>query len=237
MARFPRHFLPGTPVHLIQRGNNRQGCFYTNRDYIVYADKLRESSLVYGVAIHSFVLMTNHIHLLCTPSTSTGISQLMQALGRYYVRYVNSTYRRTGTLWEGRFKASMVDSATYLLTVSRYIELNPVRARMVSHPAEYSWSSYRFNALGKTLKLITPHEVYLSLGANPAERQRHYQALFRQQIPEYTQQEIRTAALKAWVLGDGKFKRQIEKQLGFNIPPFPKGGDRKSADYISKHPH
>lgn len=120
MPRSPRRFLPGVPVHLIQRGNDRKACFFTDRDYVVYLDKLRESCKVHRVSIHSFVLMTNHVHLLCTPEQSESVSQMMQGLGRYYVRYINSTYQRTGTLWEGRFKASLVSTERYLLTVSRY---------------------------------------------------------------------------------------------------------------------
>lgn len=233
MPRPPRMFLPSIPVHLIQRGNDRAACFYTDRDYVVYLDKLRDSSIVHRVAIHSFVLMTNHVHLLCTPEDSIGLSRMMQGLGRYYVRYINSTYKRTGTLWEGRFKASMVNTEKYLLTVSRYIELNPVRAKMVDHPAEYTWSSYRRNALGKKFKIITPHPAYLALGSNSHERQMRYQALFNQHISEYTLEQIRTAANKAWVLGDGKFKQQIEQQLGYQLPPFPRGGDRKSKKFTS----
>lgn len=228
MPRHPRAFLPGVPVHLIQRGNNRQVCFYTERDYVVYLDKLRESSTSYGVAIHSFVLMTNHVHLLCTPSCADGISRMMQGLGRYYVRYVNSAYRRSGTLWEGRFKASMVHSEQYLLTVSRYIELNPVRANMVGHPAEYPWSSYRKNGVGKPVRLLTPHSVYLRLGRTDAERQAAYRELFDSEIPELTLEQIREAANKSWVLGSGRFKQQIESQLGRQLPPFPRGGDRRS---------
>jgi len=135
LPRHPRNFLPGIPVHVIQRGNNRQACFYTDQDYAVYLDKLLDSSTTCKVNIHSYVLMTNHVHLLCTPSYTEGISMMMQGLGRYYVRYFNSAHTRSGTLWEGRFKASMVSSEQYLLTVSRYIELNPVRAAMVQHPA------------------------------------------------------------------------------------------------------
>ena len=231
MARQPRTFLPGNPVHLLQRGNNRQVCFFKGVDYTVYLDKLREASRDYAVAIHSFVLMTNHVHLLCTPTNENGISHMMQGLGRYFVRYINEAYGRTGTLWEGRFKASMVNSEPYLLTVSRYIELNPVRAGMVTHPAEYPWSSYRGNALDYAIQMLTPHPVYLALGQSDAERQLHYRALFDAQIPELTLEQIRTAANKSWVLGDGRFKQQIEKQLGHSLPPFPRGGDRKSTRF------
>ncbi|MFK7865703.1 MAG: transposase, partial [Pseudohongiellaceae bacterium] len=191
-------------------------------------NKLRESSAACGVAIHAFVLMTNHVHLLCTPSNAKSISLMMQGLGTYYVRYVNSTYQRSGTLWEGRFKASMIHSEQYLLTVSRYIELNPVRAAMVKHPAEYPWSSYRRNSAGKTIRLLTPHSVYLRLGKTDPERQRAYRSLFNTVIPEFTVEQIREATNKSWVLGNGKFKQRIEKQLGRKLPPLPRGGDRKT---------
>ncbi len=180
------------------------------------------------MAVHGFVLMTNHVHLLVTPTSADGASQLLQSLGRYYVRYINSTCQRTGTLWEGRFKASLVDSERYFLTVSRYIELNPVRACMVESPAAYPWSSYRMNALGKDIHLLTPHPVYLALGPSAAERQIAYQSLFTSHIPNYTLNEIRTATNKAWVLGDERFKLQIEGQLGRAIAPFKQGGDRRS---------
>ena len=160
MARLPRLNLPGIPQHVIQRGNNQQVSFFKDKDYAVYLDKLKLYSKKYSVAVHSYVLMTNHVHLLMTPETEQGVSQMMQSLGRYYVRYINQTYERTGTLWEGRYKSTLVDSDNYFLTVSRYIELNPVRAGMVAHPAEYPWSSYQCNALGKPIELITPHFLY-----------------------------------------------------------------------------
>ena len=233
MASHPRRFLPGIPIHLIQRGNDRKVCFFTDRDYIIYLDKQRERSEICSVAIHSYVLMTNHVHLLCTPQDSESISMMMQGLGRYYVRYINNTYQRTGTLGEGRFKASMVSSERYLLTVSRHIELNPIRAGKVKHPGEYPWSSYRRNVLGKEIKLITPHPVYLALGNDKRERRFRYQPLFDQYIPDCTLEEIRVATNKAWVLGDGEFKQQIEQQPCYALPPFPRGGDRKSNKFIS----
>ena len=141
MARLHRLNLPGIPQHVIQRGNNRHVCFYTEQDYTVYLSKLKEYSEKYHVAVHSYVLMTNHVHLLMTPEEGDGVSKLIQSLGRYYVRYVNKTHGRTGTLWEGRYKSTLVDSENYFLTVSRYIELNPVRADMVGHPGEESKGS------------------------------------------------------------------------------------------------
>ena len=136
MTRLPRLNLPNIPQHIIQRGNNRQACFFAEQDYWVYLDKLNAYRKKFDVDVHAYVLMTNHVHLLATPKTQFGVSELMQSLGRYYVRYINQTYRRTGTLWDGRYKSTLVDAKTYFLTVSRYIELNPVAANMVAHHAD-----------------------------------------------------------------------------------------------------
>ncbi len=234
MARLPRLNLPGIPQHVVQRGNNREVCFFEEADYTVYLDKLKLYSRKYKVAVHSYVLMTNHVHLLLTPSTTTGVSQLMQSLGRYYVRYINQTYDRTGTLWEGRYKSTLVDSDNYFLTVSRYIELNPVRADMVEHPSDYPWSSYRHNALGVPIELITPHSLYAGLAKTDKTRQKRYRALFENEIPEYALEEIRESLNRAWVLGSGRFKQQIEKKTGRRASPLARGGDRKSEKYRAK---
>ncbi len=231
MARKPRVNLKGVPQHVIQRGNNRQACFFTDQDYTVYLDKLREYGIQHNVSIHSFVLMTNHVHLLMTPEIESGISKLMQSVGRYYVRYINQTYHRTGTLWEGRFKSTLIDSERYFLVVSRYIELNPVRASMVDHPANYPWSSFKANALGKKIRLLTPHECYLSLGQTAKERMAAYRALFKSHIPEFTLNQIRNAINRNWALGDRRFIKQIEKQTGVVCGPLPRGGDRKSQRF------
>ncbi len=229
MPRFPRLNLPNVPQHIIQRGNNRQPCFHVNQDFAVYLDKLRKYALEFKVAIHSYVLMTNHVHLLATPATGDGVSKMMQALGRYYVRYFNKCHQRTGTLWEGRFKTSLVDSDAYFMTVSRYIELNPVRAKMVSHPSEYNWSSYQYNGLKKPVKVITPHDLYLGLGTTPELRAEQYCALFESEIPDFKLQEIRNAANGSRVLGNEIFKRQIEQQTGITLLPKPWGGNRRSS--------
>jgi len=146
MARKPRVFLQGVAQHVVQRGNNREPCFFAEADYQFYLECLAESATKYACQLHAYVLMTNHVHLLVTPENESSLSGMMQSLGRRYVRYVNHTYKRTGTLWEGRYKSSLVQSENYLLTCSRYIELNPVRANMVETPAEYRWSSYGHNA-------------------------------------------------------------------------------------------
>ena len=147
MARLPRFVLPGQPQHVIQRGNNRQDIFRAKGDYHYYLEKLGEVADKHQCDIHAYVLMTNHVHLLVTPHQENSIGKMMQTLGRYYVQYFNDRYQRTGTLWEGRYKATLIDTEQYLLTCMRYIELNPVRAKnMAKHASEYPWSSYRCNA-------------------------------------------------------------------------------------------
>jgi putative transposase len=231
MARLPRLYMAGCPQHIVQRGNNRQVCFFADEDYAFYLDKLYKASEKYQVAIHAFVLMTNHVHLLATPSDETSISLMMQSVGRSYVGYVNHTYQRTGTLWEGRYKSTLVDCDRYLMTVSRYIELNPVRAGMVDHASEYPWSSYQYNAAGKEIKLITPHDLYMQLGKTLLQRQASYRALFEGHMPTHTLEEIRSATNKAWVLGDVRFQQQVEQTTGRSASPRQRGGDRKSEKF------
>ena len=214
MARLPRYVLPDQPQHVIQRGINRQVIFGAESDYRFYLEKLSAATDRHHCDIHAYVLMTNHVHLLITPHTEDGIGKVMQSLGRYYVQYFNYTYQRTGTLWEGRYKATLIDTERYLLTCMRYIELNPVRAKgMVAHPSEYPWSSYRYNALGHDDGLVTPHREFKRLGATDEERQLAYRQLFRARIPKMTLLAIREATNKAWVLGSERFKRKIEKKL------------------------
>ena len=232
MARLPRFVLLGHPQHVIQRGNNRQECFCDTSDYRFYLDKLHAASVKHACEIHAYVLMTNHVHLLVTPRREDAIGKMMQTLGRYYVQYYNYCYKRTGTLWEGRYKATLIDSETYLLTCMRYIELNPVRANhMAEHPAQYPWSSYRHNALGREDRLVTPHLEYQRLGKTWEEQQIAYRQLFRAKMAERTLDEIRQATNKAWVLGNDHFKCRIEAQLRRRVEPKARGGDRKSAEH------
>jgi putative transposase len=211
MARLQRISPLGIPQHIIQRGNNRQVCFASEQDMTVYAAWLLEYSRIYSVAIHAWVFMTNHVHLLATPHLSDGISHMMQALGRRYVRYFNREYQRTGTLWEGRFKSSLVQTETYLLQCQRYIELNPVRAHMVSDPGEYVWSSYQYHGLGKQIALCTPHEEYVRLGNDAPARQSAYRDLFKAHVDDVLLSDIRSAVNKGLALGGERFKIDIEK--------------------------
>jgi len=210
MPRKPRFTLPGVPQHVIQRGNNRDPCFLAEPDYRRYLEDLGATAEKTSCRIHAYVLMTNHVHLLVTPMQEHGIGEMMQALGRRYVYYINKTYRRTGTLWEGRYKASLVDSEAYLLSCMRYIELNPVRAEMVGHAGEYRWSSYGANAQGQDDPLLTRHPLYTALGATPSERQYAYRELFRHHLDPDALHEIRTALNHELVLGRSYFKDKIE---------------------------
>lgn len=176
MPRRPRLDLPGVAQHIVQRGNDRQPCFFIDIDRIRYLQDLRELSLKLDIAVHAYVLMTNHVHLLLTSKQAGTVSTLMQSLGRRYVRYINTQYRRTGTLWEGRYKSCLVQDETYLLRCYRYIELNPVRAGMVSDPADYRWSSHCCNGLGQANALVQPHGSYLAIAAAD-QRADHYRTL------------------------------------------------------------
>ena len=231
MARLPRLFIKDCPQHLIQRGNNRQAIFFADEDYTVYLDKLKDFSEKYQVKVHAYVLMTNHVHLLVSTEHEGAISKMMQSIGRYYVLYINKTYQRTGTLWEGRYKSTLVDSDNYLFTVMRYIEMNPVRAGMVEHPVDYPWSSYQANALGKSIRLLTPHEQYMQLGDTFTERCSRYVGLFDAYLSDNTLELIRTSTNKAWVLGSERFKRQVETQINRRVEPANRGGDRKSKKF------
>ena len=235
MARLPRFVIPGHPQHVIVRGNNRIPIFCSDEDYRFYLEKLKQACDKHECDLHAYVLMTNHVHLLMTPHTEQGIGKVMQMLGRYYVQYFNHTYQRTGTLWEGRYKAMLIDTERYLLTCYRYIELNPVRAEdMADHPSEYPWSSYHCNALGHEDKLVQPHSEYLRLGKNKEERQSAYRGLFKTHISERALDDIREATNKSWVLGSSYFKQQIEQQLSRRVAPTARGGDRKSVAYRKK---
>ncbi|MEW6133603.1 MAG: transposase [Pseudomonadota bacterium] len=214
MARLPRYVIPGQPQHIIQRGNNRQPIFAAEPDYRFFRDALVEASKKHALQIHAYVWMTNHIHLLATPENENSISKVFQSVGRKYVQYFNYTYKRSGTLWEGRYRATVVDSERYLLTVMRYIELNPVRAGMVAHPRDYPWSSYRRNALGKggkNLDWLQPHSEYLALGRQDSDRESAYRQLFRAAIPDRELKDIRESTHKGWALGSEKFKEEIER--------------------------
>ena len=222
MARLPRVCLPGIPLHLIQRGNNRQACFVSQEDCAAYASWLQEYAARFMVEIHAWVFMTNHVHLLVTPATANGVSKMMQALSQRYVRYFNYTYQRSGTLWEGRYKSCVVDAENYLLICQKYIELNPVRAGIVDSPADYYWSSYQTNGLGRTSAICTPHPIYLSLGVNTAARLQAYRELFKAQIDDDVPL-IRVATNKGLAIGNDRFKKEVELLSGRRVTEKKRG--------------
>jgi putative transposase len=217
MPRKPRMYLPGVPAHIVQRGNNRDACFFSDDDFLYYLEVLGQGLRRYDVKLHAYALMTNHVHLLMSPKDQVGISRVMQHLGRLYVLYINRTYRRSGTLWEGRHKASLVDAEEYLLTCYRYIELNPVAAGIVNTPEQYRWSSYRWHAWGNTNTLIHDHALYQQLGSTDKERQYAYRDLFKLQIPDQDIHKVKMSLEYNYPLGNERFKQQVENVLGRNV--------------------
>ena len=227
MTRLNRVCLPGIPHHLIQRGVDRHPCFASEEDFSAYFNWLTEYSVKYRVAIHAWVFMTNHVHLLATPATIDGNSRLMQDLGRQYVRYFNHRYQRTGTLWEGRFRSSVIDSDNYLLICQRYIELNPVRAKIVTNPAEYLWSSFHCNGFGTSSRLHTPHPLYLRLGHTMMERTEAYREFFSGEIKKEDVKMIQKATNRGLVVGNDHFAREIEALCGRRVTPQKPGPKSK----------
>jgi len=217
MPRRARIYVPGLPYHLVQRGNNRDACFFADDDYLFYLQLLQENLLRYDVSLHSFVLMTNHIHLLLTPQSNDSISRMMSVVGSRYAYYLNKTYKRSGTVWEGRHKSSLVDTENYLLKCYRYIELNPVVANMVGTPDEYRWSSYLVNAWNEQNQVIIPHEEYLKLGKERENRAHNYRELFAAPLSGRDVHLIRNAAHFSHPVGNARFVESVEQQIGKSL--------------------
>jgi putative transposase len=217
MPRKPRFYLPNVPVHIVHRGHSRNPVFFEVQDYATYAYWLSESAKRYDIAIHAFVLMTNHVHLLVTPVDVQGPSNFMQYIGRRYVPYINHKYGRSGSIWEGRHKSSLVDADEYFITVMRYIELNPVRAGMVEVPGHYRWSSFCHNAGVREISFIQFHPLYHQLGASPAERSNAYQALFSSHIEQSVMKKIADAWQTGTPLGNDRFREKVEAQLSRKV--------------------
>jgi len=213
MPRPKRFCPPGIPVHVIQRGNNRQPIFTTDKDIAAYAYWLIGGAAKYTVDVHGWVFMTNHVHLLVTSTSENGVSSLMQYLGRLYVRYFNFTYARSGTLFEGRFKSSLVQEENYFLQCLQYIELNPVRAGMVTDPGDYRWSSYHSHSFGVRSRLWTAHAIYRSLGRTAEERQRAYRELTSQLLDQDVIAKIRHCANSGLILGSERFRAQVARMI------------------------
>jgi putative transposase len=229
MPRSPRVDLPGIAQHVIQRGNDRRPCFFVEIDYIRYLQDLREIARREGCTVHAYVLMTNHVHLLMTPGAAGRIGRTMQALGRRYVRYVNDRDGRSGTLWEGRYKACPVGDDRYLLQCHRYIELNPLRAKMVADPADYAWSSHRCHAVGIPDPLITPHPAMARLGRTGEERRRNYRELVMQAVDPEETDTIRRHLQHQRIYGPDHFRLALERRLGRKLGPRKIGRPKKAV--------
>lgn len=230
MPRQPRYFIPGYPQHVIQRGVDRQATFFQPRDYHRYMTVLADAARKYACRIHAYVLMTNHTHLLITPGKQESLPRVMQMIGREYVQSTNKLYGRTGTMWEGRYKACLVQDDQYLLACQRYIELNPVRSGMVSSPGQYPYSSYRHNALGSPDALVSPHSIYLELGDTGQARRENYRNLFLDQIDSDLIDQIRTETNSCRAVGNDRFKDQVEVMLGRSVRPAKMGRPRKAVN-------
>jgi putative transposase len=211
MARLPRLTLPDHPHHVIQRGNNRQAIFASAADRQMMLDLLDENARKFSVAIHAYVLMDNHFHLLATPQTLDGLPQMMQAVGRRYVRYFNGSQQRSGTLWEGRYKSTLIQTERYLLACMAYIDLNPVRAGMVTQARDYPWSSHAHYIGMRTDKLVTPHPLVWALGNTPFAREAAYAELVQAGITAGQQQALTDSALRGWALGEPDFVKKLQK--------------------------
>lgn len=214
-------------MHVVQRGNNRQAVFFRDADYVSYLDRLFESAERYDVSVHAFVCMTNHVHILLTPWSDGSASRLIQRLGGSYAARINSLYRRTGSLWEGRFRSSLVDSESYVLACYRYIELNPVRAGMVEHPSEYRWSSYRHHAVRTGEHPIRPHPEWLALAGNSELRRQRYANLVADGLSVDEVETIRRCARKGLPAGSERFRVKIENAMARRIGDGRRGRPRK----------
>lgn len=212
MARLPRLTLPGYPHHVIQRGNNRQVIFDSPQDYQLFLDLLYDYARKFDVAVHAYVLMTNHFHLLVTPQTDDGLPQMMQAVGRRYVRHFNDSHQRSGTLWEGRYKSTLIQTDRYLLTCMAYIDLNPVRAGMVASPRDYPWSSYGHYSGQRIDKLVSPHPLFWGLGNTPFAREAAYAELVRSGVELVHQSVLTDSCLHGWPLGDADFVKELQNK-------------------------
>jgi putative transposase len=212
MARLPRLSVPGYPHHVIQRGNNRQPIFLCDADRRRMLDLLEENARQFAVAIHAYVLMDNHFHLLLTPQTDAGLSRMMQAVGRRYVRYFNDEHGRSGTLWEGRYKSTLIETDRYLLACMVYIDLNPVRAGLVAQARDYPWSSHGHYAGLHADRMVTPHPLYWELGNTPFAREAAYAGMVQDGLSAPQQQALTESALRGWVLGGPGFLAELQKK-------------------------
>lgn len=228
MARLPRLTLPGYPHHIIQRGNNRQAIFAERADYETLLSLVGDYAKQFDVAVHSYVLMSNHFHLLATPQTEDGVPQLLQAIGRSYVRYFNKRQSRTGTLWEGRYRSTLIQAESYLLACMAYIDLNPVRAGLVASPADYPWGSYLHYTGRRVDKLVTPHPLYWEMGNTPFAREQAYADLVSAGVSSHQQQALTEATARGWALGEADYVADLQKRTERRVSPSKSGRPKSS---------
>jgi putative transposase len=228
MARLPRYSIINQSQHIILQGRDGQQICFAEQDYQYFHDCLDAAAYNYQLRLHAYVLMPDHVHILATPTNTDSVSRSVQSIGRNYVQYFNECYDSTGTLWESRYRATVIDAKEYLLTCSRYIEHNPVRNHLVDKAQAYRWSSYAHNALGKVDEMLTDAREYKNLGDSHKERARAYRSLSRQKISAELAQKITAATLKGWALGNSKFVQKIEKLSGRRASQLPKGRPKGS---------
>lgn len=214
MSRYPRPVFENIPLHIVQRGNNRNPCFFCRGDYQVYLAMMKDALKEFECVVHAYTLMPNHVHLLASPKNASAPAGLMKRLGQRYVQYINRRYNRVGTLWQGRYHSSLVDTDSYFLACQRYIELNPVRAGIVGHPVDYEWSSYRVHAHGQACEIVVPHELYISIGENGRTREEGYRAMFIEPLPQSTLDQVRQATKSNGICGPQSFSEKIGVALG-----------------------
>jgi putative transposase len=229
MARLPRLTVPGYVHHVIQRGNNRQPIVTCDEDRQFLLDLIAENAHKHHVALHAYVLMDNHFHLLLTPETDTGVPQMMQAVGRRYVRYFNDRYQRSGTLWEGRYRSTLIQNERYLMACMVYLDLNPVRAGMVAHAQDHPWSSHQ-HFIGRVVdRRLTPHAFYWSLGNTPFAREAAYAEMVRAGLPAPQQAALTSATLQGWALGDEAFVAKLQTATPRRVTPERPGRPSKTS--------
>lgn len=223
MARLPRLTVAGHVHHVIQRGNNRQLVFARAEDRVFFLELLEQNARAIKVAVHGYVLMDDHFHLLLTPETPEGLPQLMQAIGRRYVRYFNTLQGRSGTLWEGRFRSTVLEAATLLLPCMAYMDLNPVRAGLVAQPQDFAWSSYRHYSGLQPDKRLTPPAPYWDLGNTPFAREAAYSSWVQSGLGSQQVQALTHATLHGWALGSDAFLSQLEELVPRRVRPSKAG--------------
>lgn len=230
MARLARLYVPDQPQHVILRGLDQQPAFVDDQDYELFIDCLKAAARDHHLAVHAYVLLPRQVQLLVTPSDEASLPKAMQAVGRRYVAHFNRRYSRRGTLWEGRYRATVIEGERYFLLASRVVEMSPVRAQLVTSADAYRWSSYRHH-VGLTVdSLITDHPLYWALGNTPFERQRAYKELCEQPLDERQADQLQQATLKGWVLGGETYREWAARTANRRVSPLPRGRPRKARE-------